>query len=449
MLLEVLRRGASSAPEQPVVISERQGLALSYGEAVSRSEAIAADLLDRGIQRFGCAADDAADVLVLLAGSSAAGVEACVYPREISAEAVGELAQRLDHEVVVSRRPLELEGVTTVHPDELGAEARESEEPESSPVLILTTGTTNAPKGVRHEWARLVKAVKRPDEASGARWLLAYNLNQFGGIQVLLHVLASRATLVAPPTSQARDVIETMRDSKVTHVSATPTFWRVLVGGLDAETAAQFSLEQITLGGEAVPSVLLERLSALFPDTRISQVYGATEFGTVISVNDGLPGLPGSVLEPHEGREPRMRIVEGELQIRPTVGMVGYHGGEVATGDWMKTGDLVQEKDGRVHFVGRTSEIINVGGAKVHPLPIEDLAGSVDGVEFVVAYGRPNPLTGQIVALDVVAREGADTVALEAAIHEACQALTRASRPRRIRFVDELDVQQSKVRRPG
>jgi acyl-CoA synthetase (AMP-forming)/AMP-acid ligase II len=264
---------------------------------------------------------------------------------------------------------------------------------------------------------------------------------------VLLHVLVSRATLVAPPTSQARDVIDTMRESEVTHVSATPTFWRVLVGGLDAETAAQLSLEQITLGGEAVPSALLERLRSLFPDTPISQVYGATEFGTVISVNDGLPGLPRSVLEPHEGREPRMRIVDGELQIKPTVGMVGYHGGAVTTGEWMKTGDLVQERDGRVHFVGRTSEIINVGGAKVHPLPIEDLAGSVEGVELVVAYGRPNPVTGQIVALDVVATPGADTDAIEAEIHKACQSLTRAARPRRITFVDELDVHGSKVRR--
>jgi hypothetical protein len=49
----------------------------------------------------------------------------------------------------------------------------------------------------------------------------------------------------------------------------------------------------------------------------------------------------------------------------------------------------------------------------------------------------------------VVAAPGADTDAIEAEIHKTCQSLTRAARPRRITFVDELDVHGSKVRRGG
>ena len=53
-------------------------------------------------------------------------------------------------------------------------------------------------------------------------------------------------------------------------------------------------------------------------------------------------------------------------------------------------------------FIGRKSEVINVGGVKVHPLPIEQLVQSVPGVRAVHCYGRKNPVTGQVVALEVV-----------------------------------------------
>ena len=101
----------------------------------------------------------------------------------------------------------------------------------------------------------------------------------------------------------------------------------------------------------------------------------------------------------------------------------------------------------RIVFVGRTSEIINVGGVKVHPLPVEEIVGAIEGVELVHAYGRKNPVTGQIVAVDVVARAGVDTETLDEQIRDACEALVPAARPRRIRFVDEIEVQGSKIAR--
>jgi acyl-coenzyme A synthetase/AMP-(fatty) acid ligase len=127
--------------------------------------------------------------------------------------------------------------------------------------------------------------------------------------------------------------------------------------------------------------------------------------------------------------------------------MVGYHQGTDDDSDWRPTGDLVEVRDGRIHFVGRKTEIINVGGAKVHPLPVEELVCSVDGVELAAVYGRPNAVTGQIVAVDVVAAPGADTDALAARIREACQALPAAGRPRRIRFVEELEIKGNKLMR--
>jgi acyl-CoA synthetase (AMP-forming)/AMP-acid ligase II len=319
--------------------------------------------------------------------------------------------------------------------------------PEATPVLIMTTGTTGEQKGARHDWRRLVASVRRPDAERGTRWLLAYNLNQFAGIQILLHVLASGATLVAPPSRRAEDVIETIQRERVTHASATPTFWRLVVGRLDPATALKLPLAQITLGGEATPEGLIERLHELFPQTRISHVYAGTEFGSAVSVRDGRSGLPMSVLERDDDAPVRLRIVDDELQIRSRVGMLGYHERADDESEWRPTGDLVEVRGDRIHFVGRRTEMINVGGAKVHPLPVEEVVCAVDGVQLAAVYGRPNAVTGQIVAVDVVAADGVDTDELAVRIKAACQKLPAAGRPRRIRFVPELEIRGNKLMR--
>jgi acyl-coenzyme A synthetase/AMP-(fatty) acid ligase len=62
-------------------------------------------------------------------------------------------------------------------------------------------------------------------------------------------------------------------------------------------------------------------------------------------------------------------------------------------------------------------------------------------------YGRRNPLTGAIVAVEVVARAGADHAAVEEAIRAACADLPAAARPRSISFVDEVRTAGDKIAR--
>jgi acyl-CoA synthetase (AMP-forming)/AMP-acid ligase II len=446
VLIELVRRAAEEVPERPAVISPN-GIA-SYGECLARSEAVARGLARLGIERFGCALDAPADVLATLAGSSAVASEACLYPPDLDASGLGAVAARFDHRIVVTDRDQRLDGARAVTLRELQqVDEQPFPRPDRAPVLILTTGTTGEQKGVRHNWRRLVRSVRRPDDQPGTRWLLGYNLNQFAGVQILVHALASKATLVSPASLAADDVIEAIRAHAVTHASATPTFWRLLTGRLDKATAAGLPLRQITLGGEAAPQALIDQLQRLFPGARISHVYAATEVGSVVSVHDGRSGLPLSVLDRDSDAPVQLRVVDGELQARSRVGMLGYHRGEDDPGGWRPTGDLVEVGLDRIHFVGRTSEIINVGGAKVHPLPVEDLVCSVEGVELAAVYGRPNPVTGQILAVDVVASPGANPDALPGRIHEKCRELPAAGRPRRIRVVPQLELRGTKLRR--
>ena len=446
MLIELVQRAAAEAPRRPVVMFGNA--ALTYLDCLERAERVAEGLRERQIERFGCALSSAADAVVALVAGSAIGSEACLYPPDSRGLEIARLASRFGHEVVVADSTDGVVDPKVVGIADLAASTRtRSKPPARCPVMILTTGTTGEQKGARHDWARLLKSVRRPDERAGTRWLLAYNLNQFAGIQMLLHVLASRGTLIEPVSRQAEDAIEAMRKHGVTHVSATPTFWRLLAGRLASSGVGDFSLQQITLGGEAAPESLIERLRTLFPSARISHVYAGTEFGSAVSVRDGRSGLPLSVLERGDDANVQLRIVDGELQVRSHVGMLGYHEAEPNADGWLPTGDIVEIRDGRIHFVGRRTEIINVGGAKVHPLPVEDLICSVKGVQLAAVYGRSNPVTGQIVAADVVANPDAEPALLELRIREACEALPPAGRPRRIRLVSELDMRGNKLRR--
>jgi acyl-coenzyme A synthetase/AMP-(fatty) acid ligase len=165
-------------------------------------------------------------------------------------------------------------------------------------------------------------------------------------------------------------------------------------------------------------------------------VYASTEYGSIASVGDGLPGFPLAALYSEDGNPTsHLKVVDDELWVRST-----------ATADqeaWHPTGDLVEIIDGRVIFEGRTSEVINVGGVKVHPLPIESKIAALERVALARVFGRPNPMTGAIVAAEVVPASGiedTDHDEIRAEIRAAVANLPPAWQPRSIKFVDAIET---------
>jgi acyl-CoA synthetase (AMP-forming)/AMP-acid ligase II len=285
----------------------------------------------------------------------------------------------------------------------------------------------------------VLRGADRIRPAAGQRWRLADGLHQFAGLQILVHVLAAGATLVAPAERRPKDGLAALRHHGVSHASATPTWWRFLLAELQADGRPAPALEQITLGGEAAPGPLLEQLAVTFPAAQLSHVYAASEIGSTGSVRDGRSGLDVSILERGDDADIAMRVVDGELWVRSRIGMLGYYGEDPVDPDgWRPTGDLVEVVGDRIEFRGRTTEVINVGGVKVHPLPIEDLVEAVPGVQIARVFGRPNKMTGAIVAVEAVAAPGSDPAVVTEAIRTACAELPAAARPRSIRIVDEL-----------
>ena len=336
-------------------------------------------------------------------------------------------------------------GYKVIHPDEfrrsiVDRTALDCEPVADSEILILTSGTTGQPKCDLYLWSKLFAQAKKGNEDLNERWLLAYRLNHFAGIQMLVHALRNGSTLVLAKSQQVADAVNALVAFQVTHVSSTPTFWRFAMALLQ-ENQNKLSLQHITLGSEAASGDLLERLHGLFPDARIVHIYASTEAGSCISVGDMKPGLPTSVLDRPEGARSQFRIVDDELQIKSINGMSGYLGPdgscEPASNDhgWRATGDLVRIEDERIVFVGRKNETINVGGVKVHPVDVENRITPLAGVKLARACGQTNPIVGHIVAIDVVCHEGHYQNTIEQEIREGCEELVPAARPRSINFL--------------
>lgn len=453
-MIRLLEQAAARHAEQVAVVTPET--TLTYGELLADARRVAASLHERRIESFAVVEPDAAWVLRLLAGAAAAGAEPCQYQPDIPSAQLAEQAAALGHRLVVTRRTDVPESLVALDPTELLLSAgtapptRPDDAPQ--PVMIRTTGTTGTPKAARHDWARLARTVRDAKPAPEQRWLLAYGPHQFAGIQVLQHVMAVGATLVAPFPRQPRDGLTALLEQDVTCVSATPTYWRFLLTEARTRDVALPPLTQITMGGEASAPDLLDDVRAAFPTARISQVYASTEFGSIASVRDGRAGLSADSLWSERNPDGLLRVHDGQLWVRAGTGMLEYVGDGADTPEevdgWVPTGDLAEVVDDRVLFRGRSSEVINVGGVKVHPLPVEERITALPGVAMARVFGRPNRLTGAIVAAEVVPAGGPDAVDLDdlrRQVREAVSDLPPAWHPRSVKVVDSLETRGEKT----
>ena len=102
------------------------------------------------------------------------------------------------------------------------------------------------------------------------------------------------------------------------------------------------------------------------------------------------------------------RITDGLLEIKSPFVMIGYlNSPSPFTSDgWYMTGDQVIEKDGFIRVIGRSSDVINVGGEKVFPMEVEEHMNNLAEVVDSKVFGEKNFLLGNIVCAKVQLKQG-------------------------------------------
>lgn len=285
------------------------------------------------------------------------------------------------------------------------------------PVVIRTSGTTGTPKSIE---ANLVAALerKRPGLPS-ERWLLTYSAQRWAGISVILHVIKSACTLCVPRSLSFDDLLASAVTLAPTCLSCTPSMFRNLVRHDEGGLLPKVPIAQMTFGGEAATQSVLDLARSVWPLARVSHVYASTELGDICSVSDGREGVPAQKFGGFT------LTAEGELVVRG-----------------VKTGDFWELRCDRFYFLGRHEEIINVGGNKVSPLVVEEVAIS-RGALAAKAYGVTSPLMGALVALDYV---GGPTEGDLACAFREC--LPKYACPARLRRVERIELTEAgKTRR--
>lgn len=438
-------------PERPFLLSS--SLELSYADFFHYCRCLGSGLARLKGGRLACHMTDSVELVALMLAAGMSGRSLLLLNRDFPDRQLPELLRRYDVEVLIADSAPEVELPGTLLGPPALRELADNEplvEFAEGEILILTSGTTGQPKCARYNWTDLFAQVSNRPATDDERWLLAYRLNHFAGLQMLVHVLYNGSTLVLAESNKVQQALQAMQQHAVTHVSSTPTFWRYALATLPS-TGHRLALKHVTLGSEPVSASLLNQLRDVFPEARIVHVYASTEAGSCVSVSDMRPGLPISVLQRSADADVQFRVEGDELYIRSNHGMSGYVGaGEVVHKDsegWLATGDLVKIEGDRILFMGRRSETINVGGVKVHPVEVENVILAVDQVKLARVFGQQNPVTGQIVAVDVVLKEGYTESEVEQSIRDACQTLSRHARPRSINFVDTIETSNFKLKR--
>jgi acyl-coenzyme A synthetase/AMP-(fatty) acid ligase len=216
--------------------------------------------------------------------------------------------------------------------------------------------------------------------------------------------------------------------------------------------AARISPRYVRLSGEIADQAILDALRAAYSHARVAHAFASTEAGVAFEVQDGRAGFPaewvGAASAP--GAVAQLRIVDGSLQVRSAGSAAGYLGQGAAplrdAEGYVDTGDRVQLRDGRYYFLGRGGGIINVGGLKVHPEEVEAVINAHPWVRLSRVRARRSPITGSIVAAEVVRAEQGPGIAptdveLSAQLLECCRGTLAAHKvPAIVQFVPSLPL---------
>jgi acyl-coenzyme A synthetase/AMP-(fatty) acid ligase len=274
--------------------------------------------------------------------------------------------------------------------------------------ILLTSGTTGAPKLVRHDLATLTHALADARRATAPIvWGTFYDIRRYGGLQILLRALLGGSLVPAAPGESVPEFLERARAARVTHVSGTPSHWRkVLMSGAAAAIAPHY----VRLSGEIADQALLDALRATYPGAIVVHAFASTEAGVGFEVRDGCAGFPAALLEA-PGAEVRLSVRGGTLRIRSRGNAHGYLGEDAAAfprgpDGAIDTGDLIEQRRGRCYFLGRRGGVINVGGLKVYPEEIEAVINAHPWVRMSLVRSRRSPITGAVVVADVVLADG-------------------------------------------
>jgi 4-hydroxybenzoate-CoA ligase len=456
---------------------------LTYGELATETARFAGALLRAGVgreQRVVLLLQDTVDFPIAFWGTMRAGAVPVPINTLLTAETVGYiltdcravavvmsagLVETLGA-VVLAAAPLvivsEAEGgfpafLADGDPDTGTAPAS----PDEVAFWLYSSGSTGAPKGVRHVHSSLRFTAETygakvlgigPDDVmfSAAKAFHAYGLGN--SLTFPMSVGASAVFLPGRPTPDA--VLEMMRTHNPTVFGGVPTLYAgLLANPYIAPGAGSSRLRRCISAGEALPADIGSRWKSVV-GVDILDGIGSTEMLHIFVSNSPddirygtsgkpVPGYDARIVDEHDRPVPHGE--PGELVVRGDSAADGYwnqrrKSRRTFQGEWTYTGDTyTRDAEGYFRFQGRSDEMLKVSGVWVSPFEVEEALISHPAVLEAAVIGRQDRDGLVKPKAFVILRDGLASEALVVALQDHVKICIGVWKyPRWIEFVDSL-----------
>jgi acyl-CoA synthetase (AMP-forming)/AMP-acid ligase II len=300
--------------------------------------------------------------------------------------------------------------------------------PSDVALILHTSGTTSAPKGVPLTHANLCRTLHNINNTYRLQkddvCLLVMPLFHVHGLMAcLLSPFASGGTVVVPPKFSASTFWQDFAEQGCTWYSAVPTIHQILLAHEPSapSTSQRSKLKFIRSCSSALAAATHRQLEDVFK-VPVVEALAMTEGAHQIASNDLPPGKRkgGSV---GRGQGVEVKILddqghelptgkEGEICIKGPNVTAGYLNNPAAnaasfhptkSGRFFRTGDQgFLDSDNFLYVTGRLKELINRGGEKIAPLELDAVLLGAPNVSEAVAFAQPHAMLGQEVAAAIV-----------------------------------------------
>lgn len=327
---------------------------------------------------------------------------------------------------------------------------------ENTALVLFTSGTTGAPKGVtlpfRAILARLALNQYEIGRETLARTLVTLPTHfGHGLIGNALTPLAAGGDIVLAPRGLglAQNLATIIDEHDMTFLTSVPSLWQMALRL--SPRPKRGSLKRVHVGSAPLSAALWSRI-AEWSGAEVVNCYGITETANWIggassrdhAPADGLVGKPWGGTAGVKGADGIIRTQGvGEIVVQTPSLMSGYLDrpdltADVMSNGWYATGDLGEiDAAGNIRLTGRAKDEINRAGFKVQPAEIDMLLDGHPSVAEACVFGLPDPVSGEIVAAAVRLQPGAKEDA--ASLRDWClKRLRREATPERWFFVDEI-----------
>lgn len=264
-------------------------------------------------------------------------------------------------------------------------------------LILFSSGTTGEPKAALHDLSFLMEKFQKPGKRLSTVTFLLFD--HIGGFNTMMHSLSSGSLIVTLKQRSPEEVCNLIEKYRIELLPTSPTFLNMILLSHAYERYDLTSLKIISYGTEPMPESTLKKLHEIMPEVRLKQTYGLSEVGIMATKSESSDSLYMKIGGP--GFE--TKIIDDILYIRAKSAMMGYLNAPSPFDEdgWFNTKDKVLVKGDYIKILGRTTDLINVGGEKVYPNEVESVLLSAKGVKDVYVYGEDNPITGKVVVADV------------------------------------------------